>query len=128
MKIIGLAPEENRNFRSYIAAVRDRVRVSLAHTNADYETVMAAFEAGACHAVHLFNAMPPMSHRAPGVVGAVRDSKGVMAELISDGNHVHPAVVRAAFDMLGEDRIILISDSLRACGLGDGHGFRRAGG
>ena len=120
VKIIGLAPEENRNFRSYIAAVRDRVRVSLAHTNADYETAMAAFEAGACHAVHLFNAMPPMSHRAPGVVGAVRDSKGVMAELISDGNHVHPAVVRAAFDMLGEDRIILISDSLRACGLGDG--------
>ena len=120
VKIIGLAPEENPNFRQYIASVKDRVRVSLAHTNADYETAMAAFEAGACHAVHLFNAMPPMSHRAPGVVGAVRDSDQVMAELICDGNHVHPAVVRAAFDMLGEERIILISDSLRACGMGDG--------
>ena len=116
VKIIGLAPEENPNFRQYIASVKDRVRVSLAHTNADYETAMAAFEAGACHAVHLFNAMPPMSHRSPGVVGAVRDSDQVMAELICDGNHVHPAVVRAAFDMLGEERIILISDSLRACG------------
>ena len=120
VKIIGLAPEENPSFPHYIASVKDRVRVSLAHTNADYETAMAAFEAGACHAVHLFNAMPPMSHRAPGVVGAVRDSDHVMAELICDGNHVHPAVVRAAFDMLGEERIVLISDSLRACGLGDG--------
>jgi N-acetylglucosamine-6-phosphate deacetylase len=120
VKIAGLAPEENPGFRSYIAAMKDQVRISLAHTDADYETSMAAFEAGACHAVHLFNAMPPMSHRAPGVVGAVRDSKTVMAELICDGNHIHPAVVRAAFDMLGEERIVLISDSLRACGMGDG--------
>ena len=120
VKIAGLAPEENPGFRSYIAAMKDQVRISLAHTDADYETSMAAFEAGACHAVHLFNAMPPMSHRAPGVVGAVRDSKAVMAELICDGNHIHPAVVRAAFDMLGEERIVLISDSLRACGMGDG--------
>ena len=120
VKIIGLAPEENPGFRDYIASVKDRVRVSLAHTNADYETAMAAFESGACHAVHLFNAMPPLLHRAPGVVGAVRDCRTVMAELICDGNHVHPSVVRAAFDMLGEDRIVLISDSLRACGMGDG--------
>ena len=120
VKIIGLAPEENPGFRQYIASVKDRVRVSLAHTNADYDTAMAAFEAGASHAVHLFNAMPPLSHRAPGVVGAVRDSAHVTAELICDGNHVHPAVVRAAFDMLGAERIVLISDSLRACGLGDG--------
>lgn len=120
VKIIGLAPEENPDFREYISAVKDKVRVSLAHTNADYETAMAAFEAGACHAVHLYNAMPPLLHRDPGVVGAVRDSDHVMAELICDGNHVHPAAVRSAFDMLGEERIVLISDSLRACGMGDG--------
>ena len=120
LKLIGLAPEENPDFEAYIAAVKDRVHVSLAHTNADYDTAMAAFRAGACHAVHLFNAMPEMTHRAPGVPGAVRDCPDVTAELICDGNHVHPAVVRAAFDMLGKDRIVLISDSLRACGMGDG--------
>ena len=100
--------------------MKREVRISLAHTNADYETALRAFKAGAGHAVHLFNAMPEMTHRQPGVVGAVRDCPHVMAELICDGNHVHPAVVRAAFDMLGEERIVLISDSLRAAGMGDG--------
>ncbi len=120
VKIIGLAPEENPGFEEYIAEVKDSVRVSLAHTDADYDMAMAAFAAGASHAVHLFNAMSGLSHRAPGVVGAVRDCRNVTAELICDGNHVHPAAVRAAFDMLGDERIVLISDSLRACGLGDG--------
>ena len=120
VRLIGLAPEENPDFEDYIRAVRNQVRVSLAHTNADYDTAMKAFAAGACHAVHLYNAMPEMTHRAPGVVGAVRDTPGVFAELICDGNHVHPAVVRAAFDMLSDERIVLISDSLRAAGMGDG--------
>ena len=66
------------------------------------------------------NAMPPFSHRAPGVVGAVSDSEQVMAELICDGVHVDPAVVRATFKMLGADRMILISDSMRATGMPDG--------
>ena len=120
VRIIGLAPEENPGFETYIKKVKEHVRVSLAHTNADYETAMRAFRAGACHAVHLFNAMPEMTHREPGVVGAVRENPHVMAELICDGNHVHPAMVRAAFAMLGDERIVLISDSLRAAGLGDG--------
>ena len=120
VKIIGLAPEENPGFESDIREMKREVRISLAHTNADYETALRAFKAGAGHAVHLFNAMPEMTHRQPGVVGAVRDCPHVMAELICDGNHVHPAVVRAAFDMLGEERIVLISDSLRAAGMGDG--------
>ncbi len=120
VRVIGLAPEENPDFESYINEVKDLVRVSLAHTNADYETAMKAFRAGASHAVHLFNAMSEMTHREPGVPGAVADSPHVTAELICDGNHVHPAMVRAAFAMLGEERIVLISDSLRAAGLGDG--------
>ena len=120
VKLIGLAPEENPDFEDFIRTVRHDVRVSLAHTNADYDTAMRAFAAGACHAVHLYNAMPEMTHRAPGVVGAVRDTPGVSAELICDGNHVHPSVVRAAFDMLSDERIVLISDSLRAAGMGDG--------
>lgn len=120
VKIIGLAPEENPDFEKFILSVKDHVHVSLAHTNADYLTAMDAFRAGACHAVHMYNAMPPFTHRAPGVVGAVADSSHVTAELICDGNHVHPSVVRATFRMLGDDRVVLISDSLRATGLGDG--------
>ncbi len=120
VKIIGLAPEANPDFESYIRAVKEEVRVSLAHTDADYDTAARAFRAGASHVVHLFNAMPEMAHREPGVVGAAMDSPGVTAELICDGNHVHPAAARAAFALFGEERIVLVSDSLRAAGMGDG--------
>ena len=89
-------------------------------TNADYDTAMAAFSAGANHAVHLYNGMPEILHRAPGVVGAVFDSKHVMTEIICDGIHIHPASVRATFQMMGADRMILISDSMRATGMPDG--------
>lgn len=120
VKFMGIAPEESENAVSFIEAVKDKVNVSLAHTNADYDTAMAAFNAGADHAVHLYNAMPAFTHRAPGVIGAVYDSKHVMAEIICDGVHIHPAAVRATFEMMGEDRMILISDSMRAAGMPDG--------
>ena len=120
LKIIGLAPEENPDFEEYIKTVKGKVKVSLAHTNSDYDTAMKAFSAGANHAVHLYNAMTGMSHREPGVVGAVYDSKHVTAELICDGIHVHPSAVRATFDMMGADRMILISDSTRSTGMPDG--------
>lgn len=120
VKFMGIAPEESENAVSFIEAVKDKVNVSLAHTNADYDSAKAAFDAGASHAVHLYNAMPPFTHRAPGVVGAVADSPHVMAELICDGVHIHPAVVRATFQMMGAQRMILISDSMRATGMPDG--------
>ena len=69
---------------------------------------------------HLYNAMPPFSHRAPGVVGAACDSDHVRVELICDGVHLHPATVRTTFKMFGDDRICLISDSMMATGLSDG--------
>ncbi|MCR4739765.1 MAG: N-acetylglucosamine-6-phosphate deacetylase [Lachnospiraceae bacterium] len=120
LKIIGLAPEESPDFEEYIKAVRDKVIVSLAHTNADYDTAMRAISAGASHAVHLYNAMSPFSHRDPGVVNAVFDSGNVNAELICDGIHLHPSAVRTAFCELTRDRVVLISDSLRAAGMPDG--------
>lgn len=120
VKFMGIAPEESENAVAFIEEVKDKVNVSLAHTNADYDTAMAAFNAGADHAVHLYNAMPAFTHRAPGVIGAVYDSKHVMAEIICDGVHIHPAAVRATFEMMGEDRMILISDSMRAAGMPDG--------
>ncbi len=120
VKFVGIAPEENEGANEFICQMKDKVNISLAHTNADYDTAKAAFDAGANHAVHLYNAMPGFTHRAPGVVGAVADSPHVAAELICDGVHIHPAVVRATFRMLGEERMILISDSMRATGMPDG--------
>ena len=119
VKFIGIAPEEG-DAVSFIEDVKGEVSVSLTHTNADYETAKKAFDAGADHAVHLYNAMPAFTHREPGVVGAVADSEHVMAEIICDGVHIHPATVRTTFKMMGEDRMILISDSMRAAGMPDG--------
>lgn len=120
VKFIGIAPEESGNAIDFIEQMKNKVNISLAHTNADYDTAMAACKAGANHAVHLYNAMPAFSHRAPGTVGAVFDSKDVMAEIICDSIHIHPATVRATFQMMGADRMILISDSMRATGMPDG--------
>ena len=91
----------------------------MAHTDADYEAACRVFDAGAGHVTHLFNAMPPLHHRKPGVIGAAAEREGVVAELICDGLHVHPSVMRAAFRLF-PDRICIISDSLRCCGMPDG--------
>ena len=120
VKFVGIAPEQSKESTAFINQMKDKVNISLAHTNADYDTAKAAFDAGANHAVHLYNAMPAFTHRAPGVVGAVYDSKHVMAEIICDGVHIHPSAIRATFQMMGEDRMILISDSMRATGMPDG--------
>lgn len=119
IKLVDIAPEVDGAMEC-IEAIYDKVRVSLAHTNADFDTAKEAFEKGACHVTHLYNAMPPYTHRAPGVIGAACDNEKVMVELICDGVHSHPATVRTTFKMFGDDRIIFISDSMMACGLEDG--------
>ena len=93
--------------------------VSVAHTDADYEQADAVFRSGARHLTHLFNAMPPIHHRKPGVIGAASERECVVAELICDGIHVHPSTVRAAFKLF-PGRICLVSDALRCCGMPDG--------
>lgn len=120
VKLVTLAPEQPGSREFIRGALADGVTVSLGHTTADYDTALAAYQAGARQATHLFNAMPPFTHRAPGVVGAAFDSPAVNVELISDGVHIHPSVVRAVFQLFGRDRVILISDSLRATGMPDG--------
>lgn len=117
IRIACVAPERP-NAIDFIKHVSEKCTVSLAHTTADYDTSATAFEAGAKMVTHLFNGMAPFLHRAPGLVGAAADHASY-AELICDGLHIHPAVIRAAFKML-EDRIILISDSLRCAGMPDG--------
>jgi N-acetylglucosamine-6-phosphate deacetylase len=119
IKILAIAPEEEGALEC-IEELKDEVVVSLAHTTADYDLSMKAFGKGASHLTHLYNAMPAFSHRSPGVIGAAFDSEHVHVELICDGVHVDPSVVRATFKMFGEDRIILISDSMMATGLKDG--------
>lgn len=120
VKIVGLAPEENPGFEEYVKTVSGKVKVSLAHTDADYDTAVRAFRAGASHVTHLYNAMTGLHHRDPGVVGAAADCENVTAELICDGVHVHPAAVRAAFRLFGAERIVFVSDSLRCTGMADG--------
>ena len=113
-----MAPEEPGALE-FIKEVADEVVVSIAHTTADYDTSSAAFAAGARQVTHLFNAMPPFSHRAPGVVGAAFDAD-CRVELICDGVHIHPSVVRAVFQLFGAKRVVLISDTMRAAGMPDG--------
>ena len=93
--------------------------VSVAHTDADYDAACRVFDAGAKHLTHLFNAMPPLHHRKPGVIGAAAERESVVAELICDGLHIHPSVIRLAFRLFPE-RLCIISDSLRCCGMPDG--------
>lgn len=117
-KLCDIAPELDGAMDT-IEALCSEVRVSLAHTTADYDTAAEAFRRGARQVTHLYNAMPPLSHRAPGVIGAAADNDTVAVELIADGVHVHPAMVRATFRLF-EGRVVLISDSMMATGLADG--------
>ena len=94
--------------------------VSVAHTDSGYEDAKKAYDAGATHLTHLYNAMPGIHHRNPGVIPAAAENKNVRAELICDGLHVHPASVRLAFSMFGAERMVLISDALRCSGMPDG--------
>ncbi len=96
------------------------IQVSIGHTDADYETTLRAFECGATSLTHTFNAMPGIHHRNPGPIGAASDTEGVFCELICDGIHVHPASIRMLIKIMGEDRIILVSDSVAGAGLDDG--------
>src|SRR5439155_26928417 len=91
--------------------------VSLGHSNATYEQALAAIAAGARQATHLFNRMPPLHHRAPGLAGAVLQSDEVAAEIICDGVHVHPALIRTAVAAKRPSRIIAITDATAAAGL-----------
>lgn len=116
--LCGIAPEEEGALE-FIREAKSECALSLAHTAADYDTAASAFEAGASQLTHLFNGMPSFLHRDPGVIGAAMDH-GSYAELISDGLHVHPSALRAAFRMF-EGRVILISDSLRCAGMPDGY-------
>ena len=118
IKLVDVAPEEPGNL-DFIKECHDEVRISLAHTCTDYDTAKAAFAAGASHMTHLYNAMPGITHREPGPIIAALE-EGAEVELITDNVHIHPAMVRFTFNTFGDDHVILIADSMMACGLPDG--------
>ena len=119
VKIVDVAPELE-GAAEFVEKASKLCTVSIAHTDSDYEHAKAAIDAGVTHLTHLYNAMPPIHHRKPGVIGAAAERKQVRAELICDGIHVHPSSIRMAFSLFGADRIVLISDALRCCGMPDG--------
>lgn len=119
IKIVGIAPETKGSI-DFIKQIKKTAIVALAHTNSDYETAKKAINNGATHIIHLFNAMPPLHHRKPGVIGAAIENKKVSVELICDGIHVHKSLIKAAFKLFTDDRIVFISDSIRSCGLNNG--------
>lgn len=119
IKLVTLAPE-TEGAMECIEELKAEFRFSIGHTMADYETVCKAFETGIDHVTHLYNAMRIGTHRAPSVPEAAADCDNVFVELICDGVHVHPSFVRNAFRIYGDDRVVLISDSMRATGMPDG--------
>ncbi|MBQ9565253.1 MAG: N-acetylglucosamine-6-phosphate deacetylase [Synergistaceae bacterium] len=119
VKILSLAPELEGAL-DFIEAERGRTTLSLAHTVCDYDTAKEAFERGARHVTHLYNAMPPIGHRNPGPIVAAVDRDDVDVELICDGVHLHPAVVRATLKLFGPERVLFVSDSMEATGMPDG--------
>ena len=118
IKLVDVAPEEPGAL-DFIKECHEEVRISIAHTCTSYDTALAAFDAGATHMTHLYNAMPGITHREPGPIIAALE-RGAEVELITDHVHIHPAMVRFTFNTFGADRVILIADSMMACGLPDG--------
>ncbi len=126
VKIVDVAPELE-GAKEFTEQASKLCTVSVAHTDSDYDHARAVFDAGATHLTHLYNAMPAISHRAPGVIPAAVENPKVRAELICDGYHVHPASVRLAFSMFGGERMCLISDSGRCAGMPEGTQFQLGG-
>ena len=120
VRLITLAPEIEGNRSLLRYALEHGARVSLGHTDADYDQVLEAVELGADHMTHTFNAMRGIHHRQPGAAGAALSCAALFAELIADGVHVHPAVAGLLLQAKGADRAVLVTDAMRAAGLSDG--------
>ena len=125
VKIVDVAPELP-GAAEFVAKAKDLCTVSIAHTDSDYDHAKAAIDAGVTHLTHLYNAMPGIHHRKPGVIPAAVENENVQAELICDGFHIHPASVRLAFTMF-KNRMVLVSDSGRCAGETEGYQFDLGG-
>ena len=115
--IVTLAPEIEGGQALLADLVRKGIRVSLGHSGATWEEAQAAFEGGAARITHLFNRMPPMTHREPGLVGAALAREAVAVEVIGDGWHIHPAIMRTVWAAKGAARVIAVTDGTAGSGL-----------
>ena len=120
LRIVTMAPERPGAMEMIRELVDRGVIVSVGHSDATYEEVIAAAEAGATHLTHCFNGMRGLHHREPGVVGAGLEDERFSLELIADGHHVHPGAMRLLAKVKGADDLILISDGIRAVGMPEG--------
>ena len=126
VRIVDIAPELP-GAAEFVEKAKELCTVSIAHTDSDYDHAKAAIDAVVTHLTHLYNAMPGINHRNPGVIPAAVENKNVRAEIICDGLHIHPAAVRMAFSMFGGARMIIVSDSGRCAGQPDGTTFELGG-
>ena len=120
LRVITLAPELPGAAQVIEAATQAGVTVAVGHTDATADVTMAAIDAGARHATHLFNGMRPLHHREPGAVGALLDRDEVTCEVIADGVHLHDIAIRLAARAAGPGRLVLVSDAMAAAGMPDG--------
>ena len=125
IRIVDIAPELP-GAAEFVAKAKDLCTVSIAHTDSDYDHARAAVDAGVIHLTHLYNAMPAIHHRNPGVIPACVENENVQAEIICDGYHIHPSSVRLAFTMF-KNRMVLVSDSGRCAGQPEGYQFDLGG-
>ncbi len=120
LKMMTIAPELPECTQIIKRLIDSSVIASFGHSSATYEQTIEGFNAGISHVTHLFNAMPSLHHRAPGPLAAIFQTKHITAQLIPDGVHIHPAVLKLAYEILGPNRTIPITDGMQALGLGDG--------
>jgi N-acetylglucosamine-6-phosphate deacetylase len=121
VKLMTIAPEVDGALELISEAAKRGVTVSIGHSDATLEQARAGVNAGARHATHTFNAMRPLSHRDPGILGLVLTDQNVTADIILDGIHVDPAVAKLFLKMKGAEGAVLISDALSATGMPEGH-------
>ncbi len=120
LKMMTIAPELPGNLQIIRELVKNGVIASFAHSDASYEEVKEGFNAGISHVTHIFNAMPPLHHRAPGPLSAIFENDKVSVQIISDGHHLHPSIVNLIYKLVGEERCICITDGMHGIGLPDG--------
>ncbi|MBC8471289.1 MAG: N-acetylglucosamine-6-phosphate deacetylase [Planctomycetes bacterium] len=120
LKMMTIAPELPDCTKIIKRLIDSSVIASFGHSSATYEQTIDGFNAGISHVTHLFNAMPSLHHRSPGPLAAIFQTKHITAQLIPDGVHIHPAVLKLAYETLGPNRTIPITDGMQALGLGDG--------
>jgi N-acetylglucosamine-6-phosphate deacetylase len=127
LRLITLAPELPGTEEMILRLIEAGVTVSIGHTDATYEQAQEAIQLGITHATHCFNAMLPLSHRAPGPMGAITQANQVLGEIIADGVHVHPALMDILVRILGPERVIVVTDAQAAAGLPGDTTFEFAG-